>query len=119
MKNIRYIWIICIAFVTMCFTSCSEDDGDAYPSGNGPVTVSKIFLEDAESTVPDREVTFARLGQTLRIGGSGFGGTKILIDPEKDVVLVCFTVENVLFSDKEFFGINGRIVNTFYSAFDD
>ena len=50
---------------------------------------------------------------------SGFGGTKILIDPEKDVVLVCFTVENVLFSDKEFFGINGRIVNTFYSAFDD
>ena len=76
MKNIRYMWIICIAFVTMCFTSCSEDDGDAYPSGNGPVTVSKIFLEDAESTVPDREVTFARLGQTLRIAGSGFGGTR-------------------------------------------
>ena len=79
MKNIRYIWIICIAFATMCSISCSENDGDAYPDGNGPVAVSKVYLEDAESTVPDREVTFARLGQTLRIAGSGFGGTKKIL----------------------------------------
>ena len=71
--------MLCIALVTAGFTSCSDDDGDAYPGGNGPVTVSKIYLEDAESTVPDREVTFARLGQTLRIAGSGFGGTKKIL----------------------------------------
>ena len=79
MKNIRYIGMLCIALITAGFTSCSDDDGDAYPGGNGPVTVSKIYLEDAESTVPDREVTFARLGQTLRIAGSGFGGTKKIL----------------------------------------
>ena len=79
MKKIRYIWILCIAFATAGFMSCSENDGDAYPGGEGPVSVSKIYLEDAESTVPDREVTFARLGQTLRISGSGFGGTKKIL----------------------------------------
>ncbi len=79
MKTLKYIWIACFTFAMAGLTSCTEDDGDAYPGGNGPVTVNKVHLEDAESTVPDREVTFARLGQTLRLEGSGFGGTKKIL----------------------------------------
>src|SRR5574344_1896562 len=79
MKTLKYIWIACFAIAMTGFTSCSENDGDAYPGGNGPVTVSAVHLEDAESTVPDREVAFARLGQTLRLEGSGFGGTKKIL----------------------------------------
>lgn len=79
MKTLRYYWILLIALLMTGVTSCTNDDGDAYPSGNGPVSVSKVYLEDAESSVPDREVTFARLGQTLRLEGSGFGGTKQIL----------------------------------------
>lgn len=79
MKTLKYIWMACIAFFVTGFFSCSEDDGDAYPGGNGPVVVSKVHLEDAESSTPDREVTFARLGQTLRLEGNGFGGTKKIL----------------------------------------
>jgi hypothetical protein len=57
--------------IMMFFAACKEDK-----SGGGPITITKVYLEDAESTVPDREVTFARLGQLLRIEGSGFIGLK-------------------------------------------
>ena len=42
------------------------------------MTINKVFLEDtkAEDGNYDREVEFARLGQTLRIEGSGFSGLK-------------------------------------------
>ena len=82
-ENIKiYIWIACFAIALwQDFTSCSENDSDAYPGGNGPVTVSAVHhLEDAESTVPDREVAFARLGQTLRLEGSGWWNKKILVN---------------------------------------
>ena len=55
----------------MLFTSCDNND-----SQGGAITISKVFLEDVNSTVPDREVSFARLGQLLRIEGSGFEGLK-------------------------------------------
>jgi hypothetical protein len=55
---------------SVLFTSCEEDDKA------GPITISKVYLEDVNSTVKDREVTFARLGQLLRIEGSGFLGMK-------------------------------------------
>ena len=55
-------------------TSCSDDED--YQSTT--MTISKVFLEDANAKdeVYDREVTFARLGQLLRIEGSGFTGLK-------------------------------------------
>ena len=53
------------------FTGCSDDDSEG-----GTITVNSVYLEDVNSTVPDREVTFARLGQLLRIEGSGFTGLK-------------------------------------------
>ena len=46
-----------------------------------PVTIAKVFLEDAQSTVPDREVTFARLGQIIRLQGDGFVGvTQVFVN---------------------------------------
>jgi len=72
----KYIWMFSIAIVTAMFVSCSDDDGSSYPDGDGPVTVNKVFLLDADASVPEREVTFARLGQTLRLQGEGFGGTR-------------------------------------------
>lgn len=53
------------------FTSCDNND-----SGGSTITITRVFLEDVNSTVPDREVNFARLGQLLRIEGSGFAGLK-------------------------------------------
>jgi hypothetical protein len=40
------------------------------------MTITNVYLEDARSSVPDREVSFARLGQTIRLEGSGFTGLK-------------------------------------------
>ncbi|KAA6351673.1 hypothetical protein EZS27_000944 [termite gut metagenome] len=57
----------------MGFVSCNDNDD---PNENSPITITNVYLEDASSSVPDREVTFARLGQLLRIEGSGFTGLK-------------------------------------------
>lgn len=56
----------------LCFTSCDNEEDVA----GSPITVSKVYLEDSKSDIPDREVTFARLGQLIRIEGSGFTGLK-------------------------------------------
>ncbi|KAF2516739.1 glycan-binding surface protein [Flavobacterium foetidum] len=55
----------------MLFTSCDNNDAEGKP-----ITITRVFLEDVNSSVPDREVNFARLGQSLRIEGSGFTGLK-------------------------------------------
>lgn len=57
--------------ISILFTSCKDDD-----SLSGPITINKIFLEDVNASVTDREVTFGRLGQLLRIEGSGFTSLK-------------------------------------------
>lgn len=80
MKTIQYIRLAVIGAVAAAgLTACNDDDeyfDDEYQST--PITVTKIFLEDYKSSVPDREVDFGRLGQTLRIEGKGFMGLKKL-----------------------------------------
>lgn len=83
MKNIIYknLWAS-LAFLGMfifilAFNSCEDDD----KHDSTPINVTNVYLEDAQSSVPDRPVTFARLGQTLRLEGSGFLGiTKMYIN---------------------------------------
>jgi len=58
----------------MTFVSCSDDDN----SSSSAMNIDAVYLEDTKSTVPDRQVTFARLGQLLRIQGSGFKGIKYI-----------------------------------------
>ncbi|MDR1984641.1 MAG: glycan-binding surface protein [Prevotellaceae bacterium] len=74
MKNIihknLFIWLV-VASVFISFTSCKDDDNDGL---NTPIKITAVYLEDAESSVPDRLVEYARLGQTLRLEGSGFTG---------------------------------------------
>lgn len=77
MKDLKYIWLLCVALFSVGFTACNEDD--AYfeeDAQNSPIVIDKVYLQDAESSVPDREVTFARLGQVIRLSGNGFYGVK-------------------------------------------
>lgn len=69
----QYFRTLCLAALTLALTACSDDDN---ASQSTPMTIEKVFLQDVKSTVPDREVTFARLGQLIRIQGSGFSGLK-------------------------------------------
>jgi len=79
MKNIIYkkIWtlfsLLGLFACALGFNSCEDDDSSGDKS---PITITKVYLEDAQSSVPDREVEFTRLGQTLRLEGSGFSGVK-------------------------------------------
>lgn len=73
MKKLKYWGVVCLTLLMSASFSACDDDDD---SDSSPVSVSKIYLEDCSSTVPDREVTFARLGQLIRIEGSGFCGLK-------------------------------------------
>ena len=61
--------------VTPFLASCSDDDDD---NGSAQMVINKVFLENAsaEDSVYDREVSFARLGQLIRLEGSGFTGLK-------------------------------------------
>lgn len=77
MKDLKYIQLFCLTLLFVGFTACNEEDKyfekDAQ---NTPIVINKIYLEDTESSVPDREVTFARLGQVIRLEGSGLYGIK-------------------------------------------
>jgi hypothetical protein len=72
MKNIIYrnIWIWLIIGAMAGFTSCKDDDDNL----NTPIKITAVYLEDMQSSVTDRLVEYARLGQTLRLEGSGFTG---------------------------------------------
>lgn len=70
-KSWSFIAVLGVMGLLSMFTSCEDDSSYA-----GPITISKVYLQDAESSVPDREITFARLGQLIRIEGSGFTDLK-------------------------------------------
>ena len=73
MKTMKYISTLCLALAVVVFTGCKSDDD----SGSTPMKIDKVFLENIDDEVnKDREVDFARLGQLIRIQGSGFTGLK-------------------------------------------
>ncbi len=82
MKNLKCMWLLCVALLSVAFVSCNKEDeyfNEEYQSV--PIVINKIYLEDYESSVPDREVEFARLGQLIRVEGSGlFGMKKVFIN---------------------------------------
>ena len=55
--------------------ACDDDDNH----GSTPMKITAVYLEDAESEVPDRHVEFARLGQLIRIEGEGFTGLRNIL----------------------------------------
>lgn len=77
MKNIKYFWLLCLALLSVGFTACNDDD--EYFDGkyqSTAIVIKQIYLEDYESSVPDRPVEYARLGQLIRVEGSGLYGMK-------------------------------------------
>lgn len=73
MKKIKFIYLLGLSLLTLTFFPSCEDKDEA---DSAPIKVTKIYLEDCKSTVTDRPIEFARLGQLIRIEGSGFVGMK-------------------------------------------
>ncbi|MGB3775696.1 MAG: glycan-binding surface protein [Leeuwenhoekiella sp.] len=72
-QNIWFYGLISLLISVMSiFTACNNDDDN----GGGAIMINAVYLQDVDSDVPDREVEFARLGQLLRIEGSGFEGLR-------------------------------------------
>lgn len=70
----KYIWTLCLALAAVTFSACSDDDNGG---SSAPMQINQIYLENVDDEVnQDRPVEFARLGQLLRIEGSGFSGLK-------------------------------------------
>jgi hypothetical protein len=77
MNTYKYIVGSALAVMTFGLSSCNSDDeyfDSKYQSTT--IRIDKVYLEDADSDVPDREVTFARQGQMIRLEGAGFMGMK-------------------------------------------
>lgn len=68
--------LLAVALFAPALTSCSDDDD----SQSTPMTITGIYLQDvdAEDGVTDRLVEFARLGNLVRIEGTGFNGLKAI-----------------------------------------
>ncbi|MBK0369372.1 glycan-binding surface protein [Flavobacterium agrisoli] len=73
--NTTYSMVIMAFLVvlgSLLFQSCDSNDS----MEGRQIIINRVFLEDVNSAVPDREVSFARLGQLLRIEGAGFTGLR-------------------------------------------
>ena len=74
MKTMKYLWTLCLALAAFSFAACSDDDNGG---SSATMKINQIYLENVDDEVnKDRSVEFARLGQLLRIEGSGFSGLK-------------------------------------------
>ena len=71
MKTTKYLGIAALALGFAIFTSCSSED-----NSSTAMTIKNVYLQDADGSVKDRQVDFARLGQLVRIEGTGFSGLK-------------------------------------------
>lgn len=72
-KYCTVLTIVFMMFASLLFNACNNNDDS---SSSGQIIISKVYLEDVNSSVPDRQVKFARLGQIIRIEGAGFEGLK-------------------------------------------
>lgn len=72
MKNLKNIYLWGISLLMVCLVSCKEESDQ----DSTPIQINQIYLEDYKSEVPDRAVDFVRLGQLIRIEGSGLLGMK-------------------------------------------
>lgn len=95
-NNIRLLGLIIILITTLFSANSCKDEDNA----SAPISIVNVYLEDLNSPVQDRLVTFARLGQTIRLEGSGFTGLKKIYINGYDTYFnpVFVTDNNVIFS---------------------
>lgn len=67
----RHTWILGILLLAFAPFACERSENHS-----GPMSIHAIYLQNVNSNVPDRLVEFVRLGQTIRIEGSGFLGVQ-------------------------------------------
>ena len=67
------ISVLGIMLFGLLFAACTNDDDEV---NNSEIVVEAVYLQDVNSTVQDREVSFVRVGQLLRLEGSGFTGLR-------------------------------------------
>ena len=90
-KHWSLLGLLALLICTIGFVSC-EDNND---TSNSPMNINAVYLEDAQSSVPDRKVDYARLGQTLRLEGSGFSDVqKIHINGRNTYFNATFVTNN-------------------------
>ena len=80
MKNkiyIKYLLLLGLIAAIIPFNSCKDVNENGGGNSAAPV-IKAVYLEDAQSSVPDRKVDFARLGQTIRLEGESFLGVSKL-----------------------------------------
>lgn len=77
MKTTRYFLLPALALCSFALSSCNDDD-EYFKSEyqDNPMSITQVYLEDYKSSVPDRPVEFARLGQMIRLEGEGLYGVK-------------------------------------------
>jgi hypothetical protein len=104
-KSLGLIYIL-LGCLIVGFTSCKDDDND---SSSSPMKISAVYLENArETTNKDRLVEFVRLGQTLRLEGSGFTGlSKIYVNGYENYFNPVFVTDNNVW-----FQISGKTPTT-------
>ncbi len=73
MKKTKYIYMLVMLLMGIGFASCESDEAI---NDKKPITITQIYLQDYKSDVPDRAIEFVRLGQMIRLEGSGFLGLK-------------------------------------------
>src|SRR5690554_49495 len=74
MKMKINMWLLLGALLSGAFFTACDDDDD--PNLEAPITITGVYLQDPASAVPSRNVEFVRLGQVIRITGSGFTGLR-------------------------------------------
>lgn len=72
--RIQYHWGIVLLLLLL--TACVEEQNPVFVDNDTPITITSVHLQDADDTVLDRPVHFARLGQLIRLQGSGFLGVR-------------------------------------------
>lgn len=79
MKALKYICLSGLFLSAVGFTACEDDDDyfDSDAQGKS-IVVERVYLENVDSKTPDRDITgtFARVGQLIRLEGSGLYGMK-------------------------------------------
>jgi len=97
MKILKKHTIIALSLLYVIFFQACKETDDVYIDNDNPITITSVHLQDAEDTVLDRIVTFARLGQLIRLEGNGFLGVReVIINGEQAYLNPTLLTDNSL-----------------------